>query len=278
MDTLTEHFFDTGELSLQVMEGPRSGEPLVLLHGATGSWTHWMPVVPALAQKWHLHLLTLRGHGKAGRPAGLEGYHITRNIHDTLAFLREYIARPCVFVGHSYGAITGLLTASLAGDFLRALVLEDPPLMLRRESLEDEGFSQYFRWLHDMRQTARTYDEVRAVLAERNPGAPEDALNVYAQNVAWLDPTFPLAITTGDRRETMHGVDYGEHIRGISCPVLLMQADPARGGALVDEDADFFMQNAPNARRVRFPDTGHGIHGERPAEFLQAIDDFLAGL
>lgn len=276
MDTLTEGYFDTGEIAVHYMEGPRNGPPLLLQHGATGSWTNWNPVLPALTQRWHVYAADLRGHGKSGRPAGLDGYHITHHVQDMLAFLRGVVREPAVVVGHSYGAVTAMLAGKDAGEAVRALVLEDPPLLLGRDSLEDEGFSRYFRWLYDLRQTATTFEEVRAALAAGSPIQPDDeAMRDYAQNVTWLDPNFVLAITTGSRRETMRGVDYGAYQRGIRCPTLLMQASPEKGSPLPKQDVDFFLHNAPHARLARFPNSGHGIHQEQREAFLDTMEAFL---
>jgi pimeloyl-ACP methyl ester carboxylesterase len=60
--------------------------------------------------------------------------------------------------------------------------------------------------------------------------------------------------------------------------VLLMQADPSMGAALVQQDRDFFLANARNARLVQFPGASHGIHNDQPAEFLKAFEEFCAGL
>jgi hypothetical protein len=48
-------------------------------------------------------------------------------------------------------------------------------------------------------------------------------------------------------------MDFEAHIRGIACPVLLMQADRTINGALAQEDLDFFMIHARNGRLVAFP-------------------------
>ncbi len=276
---LKDFFFDTGEIRLHGIEGPASGPPLVLLHGATSTCYEWGGVIPHLAERWHVYALDLRGHGQSGRPADLEGYHIRHNIADTLAFLRSVSgAGPAVLMGLSYGAVITSLTAQPAAGLLRAVVLEDPPLMLRRENEESKPFLDYFTWLYQMRQTANTVDEILPILSAQQPGVPPEALRGWAQGLAWLDPNFPFAITTGNTRETVRGVDFAAHFAGIACPALLLQADAARGAALAQVDADFFLQHAPHARMVRFPGSGHGIHIDQPAEFLQAFDEFTVGL
>lgn len=269
-------FFDTGEIRLHAFEGPRNGPPMVLLHGATGSSMEWGGLLPHLTERWHVYAVDLRGHGQSGRPDDIRGYHMRNNIADTVAFLRGQVREPAVVVGHSYGAVTALLSAKDAGDFMRALVLEDPPLVLRRQTEEDAGFSGYFTWLYQMREANHTLEEVLAALSAANPQAPPEQMRGYAETVLALDPVFPRALVTGDRRETVKDIDFAGHISAIRCPVLLMQADEQHGAALAQQDADFFLEHAPHTRLVTFPGSGHGIHTDQPDAFLAALDKFLA--
>ena len=64
---LTERTFDAGDVSLNYAEGPPAGPPLVLLHGSSLRWQHFLPVIPLLGWRWHLYALDLRGHGRSGR-------------------------------------------------------------------------------------------------------------------------------------------------------------------------------------------------------------------
>jgi pimeloyl-ACP methyl ester carboxylesterase len=47
-----------------------AGEPMVLLHGGGGSWRHWSPVLPALAQEFEVIALDLPGFGESPSPPG----------------------------------------------------------------------------------------------------------------------------------------------------------------------------------------------------------------
>jgi pimeloyl-ACP methyl ester carboxylesterase len=253
----------------------------VILHGATGNSGEWLGLFPHLSEHWHVFALDLRGHGLSGRPATLEGYHIRHNIHDTVTFLREQVREPAVLMGHSYGGVISMLTPMYAPDQLRAIVLEDPPLMLRRENDESKPFLEYFSWVYQIRQTATSVDQILALLSTQNPQANKDMLRPWAQSLARLDPNFPLAITTGDKRETVRDVDFAAHIRAIACPVLVMKADEAKGAALVQQDLDFFMANSSGNHSVSlalFPGSGHGIHLEQTTEFLQAFETFASSL
>jgi len=44
------------------------GEPLVLLHGGSGSWTHWIRNIPALSQHYELWVADIPGLGDSAMP------------------------------------------------------------------------------------------------------------------------------------------------------------------------------------------------------------------
>jgi pimeloyl-ACP methyl ester carboxylesterase len=272
--------FEAAGMRLHGLEGPASGPALLLLHGATSNSRAWMSVIPQLAQRWHIYAFDLRGHGLSGRPADLEGYNLRYHVADTVALLRKVVREPAVLMGHSYGAVIAALTGMPGAAWLRGIVLEDPPLMLRRDNTDsqDLGFIGFFKWLYALRQSAQTVEELMPALSPQNPAASEEEQRAMAQSLAWLDPNYLVAITCGNERETAREVDFEAHIRGIACPVLLMQADLTKGAALLPQDLEFFMAHARNARLVTFPGSGHGIHVDQPFEFLRAFDEFTAGL
>src|SRR3954471_8978915 len=123
---LQEQTFDTGTVSINYVADQASGPPLVLLHGVTSRWQGWLSVMPDLALRWRLFALDLRGHGRSGRADGR--YRLTDYAGDVTAFLQRRAGEPAVVVGHSLGAMIAIAVAAEAPDFVRAVVLEDPPL------------------------------------------------------------------------------------------------------------------------------------------------------
>ena len=66
----TEFDLTDGPVPLHVTAGPANGPPLVMFHGVGRRGIDFLPLVPALSARWHLHLVDHRGHGGSGRAPG----------------------------------------------------------------------------------------------------------------------------------------------------------------------------------------------------------------
>lgn len=78
----------------------------------------------------HAIALDLRGHGMSELPTdikALKNWHIFRD--DVTEFVERYIDRPVVLAGHSYGAVTGILSMPKLKDKVSGYVGFDPVLV-----------------------------------------------------------------------------------------------------------------------------------------------------
>ena len=274
---LQEQIFDAGPVPINYAAGPAGGPPLVLLHGVTGRWQTWLSVMPDLAVRWRLFALDLRGHGRSGRAAG--AYRIMEYAADVIALLRRQAGEPAVLVGHSLGAIIAIAVAAEAPDAVRAVVLEDPPLApFRHQSARERAEYGRFTALRDLARSGRTVDELIAPLADLQPGRDAAALRARAVSLSQLDPDVLTLIIEDRARE---GYDLDALLGQISCPVLLLQGNPALGGALADVDAQRAASLLVRGAYVRLLEVGHGIHvpdGGQPLTFCRIVHDFLESL
>jgi pimeloyl-ACP methyl ester carboxylesterase len=117
-----------------------SGPPLVLVHGGTGSWLHWVRNIEALSAHHRVFAPDLAGFGDSGdAPAGFGAPGQARLLQAGLVRLADAAHRP-VLVGFSFGAIVAGLAAQQAGAAVGGLLLvgavglgidRGPPLPLR---------------------------------------------------------------------------------------------------------------------------------------------------
>jgi pimeloyl-ACP methyl ester carboxylesterase len=102
------------------------GSPLVLLHGAYGSWTHWLRNVPALAARHAVFAPDMPGYGASALPSAPVGLD---SLVGTLAEgLERLFPAPARFAlaGFSFGGIVAGHVAAALGDRVTHLVLIGP--------------------------------------------------------------------------------------------------------------------------------------------------------
>jgi pimeloyl-ACP methyl ester carboxylesterase len=106
------------------------GDPVVLLHGGSGSWTHWFRNIPVLERRYTLYVADLPGLGDSGLPP--RGYDHERLLEsvDHLAEtvvngLREILPPPARYhlVGFSFGAVSGGHLAAREGARLKSFTM-----------------------------------------------------------------------------------------------------------------------------------------------------------
>ncbi len=291
-------------------EGPDTGPALLLLHAQTLDWYAYSQVLPALSERYHVFAVDYPGHGKTVVP---EDYAMTANqIGSDLAdFIQEVIREPVYATGNSSG---GLLTVWLAAnepDWIKAAVLEDPPLFSSEypaiektvadrlfeasyNALLDPAYSGNFLdyWLRNgtefFRKYAGPFSQPILSYAVRsyrnaNPGRPLEIALVPASVQEMLrglntyDTRFGAAFYLGKWNE---GFDHAKALQRIQCPVLLLQADfdfledGTLNGAMSQEMADRAAALIPDCQYVKV-DAGHVTNLEVPDQFIAIIKDFF---
>jgi pimeloyl-ACP methyl ester carboxylesterase len=123
----------TGVEMTYVEIGPKSGPPLIFLHGYTDSALEWVDAVRALAKlDPGLHLLALdqRGAGGTGLPetplcAKTPGASTTNDDHiaDVAAFIAALKLKQPVVVGHSMGSYVARGLAVAHPDLIKSIIL-----------------------------------------------------------------------------------------------------------------------------------------------------------
>ena len=79
---LNEQLFHHSGLNLNFATGPRNGPAFVFFHGVTRRWQSFVPLIPALSTRWHIHALDHRGHGQSSRAKF--GYLVRDYVRDAL--------------------------------------------------------------------------------------------------------------------------------------------------------------------------------------------------
>jgi pimeloyl-ACP methyl ester carboxylesterase len=263
----TEKSFDSGELIVNYFEGPVSGPPLVLLHGMTGVWQAWYPMLAELMSQWHVYAPDLRGHGKSGRAPDNQ-YHNADYARDVIAFLK-HIDEPAVLMGHSLGAMVSIVAASEYPAGVRGIVLLDPPLFTAVDSVRlHQDSTNWFQLVSSVMNDSPSYETVFDRLQARMPATDKESLTTMAHVMVGNAAN---TVDTALRDEIWQGVDLPQALQNIECPILLIHGDWDHGAAMRDEDITSFRVNCPSATIIRIPDANHNIPQEHADVVLEQL-------
>jgi len=275
---IRERLFDTGKVTINVAEGPPSGPPLVLIHGLPGLWQEFLSIIPALAIRWHIYALDLRGQGRSGRTPGQ--YHSTYYADDVQAFL-ETLDEPAVVFGMSAGGMIGMGTAWQAPDRVRALIIGDSPIdpAWLIDWMSSDTMISVFKTWRDLARLALPPMELAKKIADLQGGDTAQHLP-QATTLYYLDPDVLMYHAERRAREYLEGFDPDVLLPAITCPMLLLQANPELGGMMTDHAVQAVLAKAHSALHVRLPHYGHslGMDTWEIGPLLSAVNGFLEAL
>lgn len=287
-------------------EGPDNGPALLLIHGQTQDWRDYYPVLPELAEHFHVFAVDVYGHGKSDHdPAKYTNVAVAK---DLTAFIAQVIAEPAIVSGHSSGGLIATWMAANSADWVRGVVLEDPPLL----TTTFPRAKQTWNWM-DLATTCHNYlysgqhDFVsysfpRArfwqFFGDNAKPLIDQGLNYHAQHpgeaiiVAWLPPSINESfrgMPTYDPRfgEAFYsgtwdaGWDHVATMKKIRIPVTFLHskvtigADGILQGATSDVEAAQIHTLIADSKMIQTA-TGHSIHGEDPAVFVQEVSELAS--
>lgn len=243
------------------------GEPLVLLHGGSGSWTHWIRNVEALAASGRRVLVPdLPGFGDSQRPPG------NGDADGVVPVLAEGLPdlvgmRPVDIVGFSFGGLCGGLLAAAHPQVVQRLVLVGAPgFGLREKRLP------LVAWQHlddpQARESAHRRN-LATLMLHRPESVDALAVAVQAANVPHdRMRRRKLALTDILLRK----------LGAIACPVdaIYGEHDALYSGGMLDQ-VEVLLRQAPHfGRLLRIPGAGHWVQFEAAAAFHAALLELLA--
>lgn len=270
----------SGQPSLRFIKSDSPKPTLLLLHGVTRCAEDFKTIVDLLEPHWRIVAVDQRGHGGSERTAG---YFVTDYVADAVRFVRDELAVPVFIHGHSLGAMVAATVAAELPQLVRAIVLEDPPLHTMGSRINGTGWQAQFLGMREAARRGGTVEQLTAALAEIRLPLPDGSirrlgelrdrasLRWSAECLAKLDPETLTPLIEG---RWLDGYDIARITARIRCPVLLLQADPAAGGALMEADAQLARENIASCRVVSFPGSGHLLHWLQPGRVAELINEF----
>lgn len=255
-----------------------SGEPLVLVHGFTGTWHHWRPVLGELAARYEVIAPTLAGH-YGGPSFDVSGPLTFASSADHLeSHLDELGIGSAHFVGNSLG---GALTLELAKrGRARSVVALAPAGGWSEGDGEAKRLARFFaRQLRITRLSGRYLNTVmkrpgsrrlamRDVMCHGELVAPADAIDLALTSVRCPVAGKAIQAARADKGLSLQNLDR------IACPVLL--ASPEFDRILpAERHAPRFRREIPGVESRMLPGCGHMPMWDDTRLIVQTISEFV---
>lgn len=214
------------------------GTPLVIVPGTAESAEDYADLMESLTPR-PCFAVSLRGRGQSGSP--MQGYTLEDHVRDIEALVAMLDLPPFCLMGYSRGVAYAIGYAALHPEHMAGLIIGDYPA---HHPATDTG------WVEDFLLSACRGMQV----SERMMRHVVEGLQRDGQDV-------PL----------------WEALDLIRCPALIMYG--ARQGArLALPEVERYLQLLPDARVVRFEDSGHRLWEPDLGRYIVAIGQFLQRL
>jgi len=253
-------------MKLNVIEAG-SGKPLVIMHGLLGSARNWGGIATKLGETHHVMAVDMPNHGASPWSETMDYPFMARQLAE---FIKARCGGKAVVVGHSMGGKAAMMLALSYPQMVERLVVVDiAPVSY------SHTFAPYIKAMRaaPIATAQRRGDvelamhgviddpRVRAFLMQNLDGQPG--------SYRWRPNLAVLGAAMDDILAFPHVPD-GTSYDG---PALFLHG--ALSDYVLPAHEDVIAALFPQAQMQAVEGAGHWVHADKPAEFTQAVADFI---
>lgn len=240
------------------------GEPVVLVHGTTGSHLSWAFVAPQLAERYQVTTYDRRGRGKSGDEPD---FSLASDVADLRAVMRE-LNTPVHLVGHSHGArvVLDLAASGSARSEIASMTLYEPPLNVDAvapgtwEAVDDATGRQ------DWERVLELFYPVAALTREEIDGM-RSIPDVWSASIDGARTVAREIVALRSRLDL-------DGLRAAGIPSLMLVGGDTDAAVFLDGQSDVIA--ALRAETATIAGQKHAAPFMAPDAFAQAAMEFLA--
>ncbi len=252
------------------------GEPIVFVHGISGSWQNWLENLPHFGRERRAIALDLPGFGASPMPSwGIEIPAYGRLLHD---FCEKLGVERAAIVGNSMGGFVAAEAVTARPDLFSRLVLVSAAGIINTWNPEERATATAFAWkafgptVADRGRWIVSHPRSRRLFWApfvRFPNRLRGDLLLEQMEGGLRCPGFADALRSVIRH------DIRERLGTIEVPTTIVWGQSDR--VIPMAAALSYHRRIPHSRLEIFERTGHVPQLERPARFNALLDDFLTG-
>jgi pimeloyl-ACP methyl ester carboxylesterase len=281
---LEHSYIETNGVKLHVVQaGPRSGVPVILLHGFPEFWYGWRKQIPALAEAGcRVIVPDQRGYNLSDKPKGVKNYDVYTLVDDIVGLIDALEYEKVNLVGHDWGAIVAWVLANKYPERLHKLsIMNVPhPAVMRRFLLRDfeqmrRSWYVYLFQLPWLPEAGMKRDNWRgAERALRGSGKIHTFTNedIVKYKEAWSQPEAMTSMINWYRAIVQRPPRIPDDPR-IKVPTLMMWG--MQDFALTHRMARPSMDYVDEGNLILFPEATHWVHLDAAEEVNHYLIDFI---
>ena len=281
---LEHSYIETNGIRLHVVQaGPKSGVPVVLLHGFPEFWYGWRKQIPALVEAGcRVIVPDQRGSNLSDKPKNVKEYDIYTLVDDIIGLIDALGYEKVNLVGHDWGALVAWRLANKYPERLHRLgIMNAPhPAVMKRflqrdlEQLRRSWYVFLFQlpWIPETGMQQDNWRRAERSLrntSKTNSFTDEDILK-YKE--AWSQPGAVTSTINWYRAALRYQPPAPKDPR-IKVPTLMMWG--MQDFALSHRMARPSMDYVDEGNLILFPEATHWVHLDEAEEVNHYLIDFI---
>ncbi|MCX8001742.1 MAG: 2-succinyl-6-hydroxy-2,4-cyclohexadiene-1-carboxylate synthase [Anoxybacillus mongoliensis] len=250
-----------------------SGQPLLLLHGFTGSCQTWHPFISTWSRHMQCVAIDILGHGRTDAPSAVQRYDIEIIAKDIAMLFEQLEIKKAHILGYSMGGRLALTFAIRYPQYVRTLILESssPGLKTEKERMkrreEDERLAQFIE-KHGVASFVDHWENIPLF----------SSLQRLPKNMQQMLREERLQHTAIGLANSLRGMGTGaqpswwETLHQLHMPTLLICGEDDEKFCRI---ASEMVQLLPNGTLITVPHAGHVVHMEQRERFGTLVQQFV---
>jgi len=281
---LEHSYIKTNSVRLHVVQaGPKSGTPVLLLHGFPEFWRGWVKQLPALVEAGcRVIVPDQRGYNLSDKPKGTKAYCVDTLVEDVTGLINALEYEKVNLVGHDWGALIAWMLAIKSPERLHRLgIINVPhPAVMKRflqrdfEQMRRSLYALFFQlpWLPEM--SMRFGNWRGASLGMRRSGKPHAFTNedIEKYKEAWSQPGAITAMLNWYRAAFRYRPQITNDMH-VLIPTLILWG--VKDFALARRMARPSLDYCDDGRLIYFPEAGHWVQHEEADEVNRHLLEFV---